>query len=147
MRKPSSAQQPVYMRAGEIFEPVKFYMSKNSELRAKALSEVFSQTTQVFFQLGRSAELSVKGQALYTFNPKTEGSRLYAKRGMELMANFSSNTRDGVDWHVFASKIESYMQKYHEPTAAEKEADNAIAVDTIDSVRSLVDRVLKGEVH
>jgi hypothetical protein len=134
-------RQPIYLKAGEIFEPVKFFMSKTAELRATALNEVFAETIQVMFQSNRSCDLSVCGQALYTFNPKTEGSRLYAKRGMGVLTEFPMASKDGVEWHVFGSKVESYLQKYHEPTAADKEAGGK-AVQTINTVRELSDRVL-----
>ncbi|WP_168196674.1 hypothetical protein [Bdellovibrio sp. ZAP7] len=135
-------RQPVYLKAGEIYEPVKFFMAKSAELRAKALNEVFAETIQTMFPENRSCDLSVCGQALYTFNPKTEGSRLYAKRGMGVLTEFPSADKDGVDWHVFGSKVESYLQKYHEPSAADKEEAGS-AVQRINNSRELSDRVLE----
>ncbi len=135
-------RQPIYMMAGEIFEPVKFFMAKTADLRATALNEVFAETIQTMFQFNRSCNLSVCGQALYTFNPKTEGSRLYAKRGMGVLTEFPSATKDGVDWHVFGSKVESYLQKYHEPSAADKEKGGA-AVQSINTFRELSDGILR----
>lgn len=126
-------KQPTYMSSGEIFEPVKFFMSRTNQLRGQALTNVFSHIADHLVQPDRDHRKTGLGQAMYTFNPKTEGSRLYTKRGMNLMTEFGSVQKDGTDWHIFGSSIESYMNNFHHPDYSAKE--NAEAAQAVYRLR------------
>ncbi|QLY24829.1 hypothetical protein [Bdellovibrio sp. KM01] len=118
-------KQPVYMSSGEIFEPVKFYLSRTNQMRGEALTSVFSHIADLLIQPDRDHRPAELGQAMYTFNPKTEGSRLYTKRGMNLMKEYGSAEKDGTEWHIFGSSIESYLNNFHHPDLTERENKEA----------------------
>ena len=127
---------PSFRGDGIIYEPVKFYLAPDSELRKQAATELVSAIASVILPSYRDPMFSLNGQRLYTFNPLREGKLLYSGRGWDVDSNYQSVTKDGVEWHVFAESPEDYLMKFHKLSAADQETE---AGAVLQSLREIAD--------
>jgi len=134
-------KSPVYAKAGEIFEPVKFFMSRDNEDRLAALTIAYAETFDFILPYGRSSFVAAKGSALYTMNPKAEGTRLYSKRGMHVIPELPGLRQDGIEWFAFKETLRDYIYDFHH-YADEETKRNPLFTDKIKILRESTGRIL-----
>ncbi|MDZ4663225.1 MAG: hypothetical protein SGJ18_16565 [Pseudomonadota bacterium] len=84
---------------GQIFEPTKFAIAKDKELRQFAHKEILLQLFAMIFS-GRGSPIDeMQNQYLYTYNDEA-GIALYRRFGFEKLDNVKSQIVDGTRWFV-----------------------------------------------
>jgi hypothetical protein len=99
---------------GAIYEPTKFALAKDLDLRGEAYAQVLVELFRSIFMSGRSDDFNVNGQHLYTYNDKT-GALMYGRMGFEVMGPQWSRKRDGVEWTALSMSPKDLVKKLSDP--------------------------------
>jgi hypothetical protein len=89
--------QPISFFTGQIIEPVKFGIAKESDLRGVAYVEVLREMFAAIFPGDLSPKLTRDGQVLMTYNDR-DGVIMYRRMGFSVPDNVPKKSVDGIEW-------------------------------------------------
>ena len=120
--------KPIYFYRGQLLEPTKFGVAKNSDLRGVAYAEVLLQLFKAVFHEDedfgannsfQSADFALNGQALYTYNDRT-GIPLYRSMGLETMTELGIQVIGGIKFTTLQMLPITMLKKLSDPAFGER---------------------------
>lgn len=90
-------ERPIEFSSGQIFEPTKFAVAKDDEMRNSAKQEVLAQLFSAVFPNNNYAANNGASQYLYTYNDH-DGTIMYKRMGFKDLTSVQPKVVDGTKW-------------------------------------------------
>ncbi len=147
--RPSGAQLPglgenrttshgLYFQTGQIYEPVKFGIAKDKDLRGLAYSEIILELFRSVFSDQRDPEFNSKAQFLYTYNDHS--GALYKAVGFKDLNSGPTQSQDGLDWTLLGLSPESLLLKSQDPGLLEERVSENFLRQLQEDIALVVER-------
>lgn len=123
---------PIYFGAGEIFEPVKFYIDPNMDERGSAYVEMIRQVLDFLLPRHQGLAFNLNAQFLYTYNPR-EGAILYRKQGFETITSreLQTKTEGGKQRYLLGATPTRFVERVHSSSPIDRQGEAMLEIESI----------------